>query len=102
MFDSVTFQRIKAPDEVPAAYEPVILTPRYAKKPDRQFLLDIREKEEQAIQSADEVYILGWSIPRTDKDQECLIRNNVSKRANPFQQVSVVNLLGGIEYFRRV
>ncbi len=43
------------------AAEPVIVTPRSAKRPDRQFLRDIKEQEEIAILKADEVYVLGWS-----------------------------------------
>lgn len=97
-----TFQKVQPPNELPIAFEPVILTPRSAKKPDRQFLLDVREKEEDAIISAHEVYVLGWSIPRTDNDQECLIRNSVSKRTTPFQQVTAVNFFAGVDYFRRV
>ena len=87
---------------MPFLVEPVILTPRGAKKPARQFLARVREQEEEAIGSADEVYILGWSVPRTDGDQECLIRSTVAKRVRPFKQVTVVNLHAGVEYFRRV
>jgi hypothetical protein len=64
--------------------------------------MKVREQEEAAILSADEVYILGWSIPRTDGDQECLIRNAVSKRDHSFRQVIVVNQYAGVEYFKRV
>src|ERR1039457_4292828 len=44
---------------MPFLVEPVILTPRGAKKPARQFLARVREQEEEAIGSADEVYILA-------------------------------------------
>src|ERR1035438_4255139 len=87
---------------MPFLVEPVILTPRTAKKPTRQFLARVREQEEAAIRSADEVYILGWSVPRTDSDQERLIRSMIEKRANPFRQVTVVNLHAGVDYFERV
>lgn len=78
------------------------VTPRGARKPDRQFLRDIWEREEAAILAADEVYVLGWSIPRTDTEQECLIRHCVGKRSRPFQQVTVVNLSAGVDYYSRV
>jgi hypothetical protein len=95
-------QWVQPLDGMPFLVEPVILTPRGAKKPTRQFLARIREQEEQAIRSADEVYILGWSVPRTDSDQECLIRSTVAKRAKPFRRVTVVNLRAGVDYFKRV
>jgi hypothetical protein len=92
------------PNDNQASVEPVILTPRRAKKPDRPFpfLHVIREREEAAILEADEAYVLGWSIPRTDVDQECLIRSAVAKRARSFQRVTVVNVSAGVDYYRRV
>jgi hypothetical protein len=97
-----THQWVQNPGELGFLVEPVILTPRSAKKPEREFLAKIREQEEEAICSAEEVFILGWSIPRTDIDQECLIRNAVSKRAAPFRRVTVVNRDAGVDYFKRV
>lgn len=93
---------LQLPNDFPINVEPVILTPRGAKKPDRQFLRDVREREEFAILEADEVYILGWSIPRTDTDQECMIRAAVAKRSQSFRQVTVVNVSAGADYYRRV
>jgi hypothetical protein len=90
------------PDDWGFLVEPVILTPRSSKKPEREFLANVRLQEEEAIRSAEEVFILGWSIPRTDVDQECLIRKAVSKRAAPFRRVTVVNRNAGVEYFKRV
>ena len=86
----------------PFLVEPVLLTPCRAKTPTRKFLAGIREQEEVAIRSADEVYVLGWSIPRTDTDQEQLIRDAISKRTTPLARVTAVNLNAGVEYFRRV
>lgn len=82
--------------------EPVIVTPRGTKRPDRQFLRDVREQEETAIRTADEVYVLGWSIPRTDADQECLIRSMVGKRTAQFQHVTIINLHADVGYYDRV
>jgi len=84
------------------AVEPVIVTPRGAKKPHRQYLRDVWEQEEAAILTADEVYVLGWSIPRGDQEQECLIRYAVGRRSQPFQRVTVVNLSAGVDYYDRV
>jgi hypothetical protein len=93
---------VQLPNELPVSVEPVILTPRGAKKPDRQFLHATREQEEKAILESDEVYVLGWSIPRTDTDQECLIRSAAEKRDQSFQCVTVVNHFAGVDYYRRV
>lgn len=82
--------------------EPMILTPRCSKSPDRQFLHALRARQEAAIQEADEVYVLGWSIPRTDLDQECVIRSMVRKRAKPFQRVTAVNFHADFDYYARV
>lgn len=62
----------------------------------------MRELEEKAIREVDEVFVLGWSIPRTDRDQECLIRGSVAKRSRPFSSVTAVNYGAGVEYFDRV
>ena len=97
-----THQWVQDPIELGFLVEPVILTPRSAKKPEREFLADIRQQEEAAISSADEAFILGWSIPRTDTDQECMIRSAISRRATPFRRVTVVNRNAGVEYFKRV
>jgi hypothetical protein len=93
---------VQPANEFPMTVQPVILTPRGAKKPDLAFLRTVRDQEEAAVLDADEVYILGWSIPRTDTDQECLIRSMVAKRSQPFRQMTVVNAFAGLDYYRRV
>jgi hypothetical protein len=90
------------PGDVPINVEPVIVTPRGAKKVDRPFLREVMDLEAAAIFDAEEVYILGWSVPRTDNDQESLIRAIVSKRPKPFRNVTVVNFLANTDYYERV
>src|SRR5579864_1777449 len=92
---------VQVANDLPIEVEPVIVTPRGAKKPERQFLRNVREREEAAILAADEVYVLGWSIPRTDTDQECLIRHVVGRRSRPFEQLTVVNFVAGVDYYLR-
>jgi len=82
--------------------EPMILPPRCSKSPDRQFLREVRRRQEAAIQGAEEVYVLGWSIPKTDIDQECVIRSMVRKRAKPFRRVTAVNFQADFDYYVRV
>jgi len=97
-----TFQHVALPDQLPTAVEPAILPPTSAKATDRHFLLTVCELEEKAIRDSEEVFILGWSIPRTDRDQECLIRDSVAKRPRAFSNVTAVNYGAGVEYFERV
>jgi hypothetical protein len=93
---------VQVANDVPIKIDPLILTPSGAKKPDRQFLRNVTEQEEAAILAADEVYVLGWSIPRTDNHQECLIRHAVGRRPRPFEQLVVVNFAVGVDYYLRV
>jgi hypothetical protein len=95
-------QEVELPDRSAMGVEPAILTPTSAKAADRQFFVRVRELEEKAIREAEEVFVLGWSIPRTDRDQECLIRGSVAERPRPFSSVTAVNYGAGVEYFERV
>jgi len=62
----------------------------------------LRQREEAALRNADEVYVLGWSMPSSDKDQIALIKRAVSARRRPLQRVVVVNRGAKENYFRRV
>ena len=79
-----------------------IVPPTSAKRARYGFLREVRKKEAIAIAEADEVYVLGWSMPETDKDQECLIRSAVAERSERIQRVTIVNRGAPPEYFRRV
>jgi hypothetical protein len=82
--------------------EPCIVPP-VASKPDAlkalglTFLEGLRDAEKQAIKSADIVYIIGWSIPKTDEDQRTLIRESTHGKA--LQQLVVVNRGAPPSYF---
>jgi len=55
--------------------------------------------ERKAIEEADEVYILGWSMPTSDKDQRLLIAQAIAERERPISQVVAVNKRAGEDYF---
>ena len=95
------FQWYQGPGNMDLDLEPCILTPKTAKRTGRAFLNEVRKLEENAIQTADQIYVLGWSIPKTDEDQEVLIRSNVQKR-RPVESVVAVNNMAGADYFYRV
>jgi hypothetical protein len=85
--------------------EPCIVPP-VASKPDAlkalglTFLERLRDAEKRAIESAEIVYIIGWSIPKTDVDQRTLIRESI--RGSALQQLVVVNRGAPPSYFADV
>jgi hypothetical protein len=80
-----------------------IVPPVGAEKSQSQlFIKEVRKREEEAIVEADEVYLIGWSLPKTDKDQEALVKCSVSRRPHPIRSMTVVNHGAEPAYFRRV
>jgi hypothetical protein len=82
--------------------EPYIVPPSPPKGQEVALLRRLREEELQAIADADQVYVLGWSIPATDLDQGSLISAAVAKRKNALERVTVVNLGESPEYYSRI
>jgi hypothetical protein len=62
----------------------------------------LRDEEARAVANANEVYVLGWSLPETDLDQAVLISTAAAKRKNAFERVTVVNLGGPPAYYSRI
>ncbi len=65
-------------------------------------LSSIRDMEIAALEKADEVFVLGWSMLASDTDQTNLIQRAVSRRKRPFSRVVVVNLHPKSNYYRRI
>jgi hypothetical protein len=86
----------------PLTVTPLIVPPSRKKNTSRHMLERLRDREEKALQEADEVYVFGWSMPRTDKDQIQLIRRAVTRRTKRFRRVVVVNWHAANNYYRRV
>jgi hypothetical protein len=98
-----TFKWIRLPNELSRDVEIYVVPPiTAAKSQSPRFIKEVRRKEQEAIGAADEVYIIGWSLPETDKDQESLIRCSVGNRQRPIASLTVVNSGAGPAYFRRV
>jgi hypothetical protein len=70
-----------------------------AKRVTLGFIERTRCMERKAIEEADEVYILGWSMPTSDKDQRLLIAQAIAERERPISQVVAVNKRAGEDYF---
>lgn len=66
------------------------------------FIDNTRRMERAAIEKADGVYVLGWSMPATDFDQDRLIRSGVAKRTKPVASVTVINQCAKPDYFDRI
>jgi hypothetical protein len=66
------------------------------------FLKSTLCKEEEAVREAEDFYILGWSLPKTDRDQLDLIKRAVAARRGHIGRVVVVNLDAKPDYFGHV
>lgn len=81
---------------------PCIVPPVSRKSSSLPFFEEVRKREQEAIKNADEIYVLGWSAPKTDQDQESLILDAVANRSKSDPAVTVVNQDATPEYFERV
>lgn len=97
------FPRVDLPERwPPVEVEPGIIPPLRRKDATLSTFRHIRDEEVAAVKTADDVFVLGWSLPATDDDQRCLIRYAASLREQPLKRVVVVNLNQPPEYFERV
>lgn len=55
-----------------------------------------------AIRNADEVYVIGWSMPPTDAYHSALIRVCCEERRRPVDRLVVINSQAPVEYFERI
>jgi hypothetical protein len=97
-----THPYVRLPGRFPTAISVFIVPPTSRKNTDISFLSRIRAKEVSAIEEADEVVVIGWSLPATDSDQVDLIRDAVTKRRKPFKRIVAVNYGADESYYLRV
>jgi len=79
-----------------------MIPPMQTKSSSLTFVRRILDLERAAIRDADEIYVLGWSMPRTDTDQVCLISDTVRQRWKPLRRLTVVNYGAQVEYLGRI
>jgi len=96
------FQPVALPGEMPTAVGVCILPPSSAKRTALPFLKQTREMEGDALTEADEIVLIGWSVPATDRDQAELITAAVGSRKKPLKRLTVVNRGEHVTYFERV
>jgi hypothetical protein len=87
-----------------AAHGSIFLIPPTppAKETGPAFLTKVREAEKAAITEADEIFVIGWSMPVTDQDQIGTIRCCIAEREEPLESVTVINRGERPEYFQRI
>jgi hypothetical protein len=88
--------------DVGLQYSVFLIPPMEAKASTLSFIRRVLDLEREAVRNADEVYVLGWSMPITDTDQVCLVRDAVLRREKPLERLTIVNCGAQIEYFDRV
>lgn len=67
-----------------------------------KFIQEVKESECNAFIEADEIYIIGWSMPATDEDQRSLIQSSMKKRAKKIKNICVINYNADPDYFHRI
>lgn len=90
-----TFNYISRPGELPEDFEPFIVPPSLSKL---GIMQQIQSLESDAIAKADQVFVVGYSLPRTDQDQRSLISAAVESRKETIQELTIVNKNASAEY----
>ena len=96
------FQHVALPNEMPSEVGICILPPSPAKRSELSFVKASREAEATALAEADEVFVIGWSVPVTDTDQAALIERAVGERRKPLRSLTVVNRNAPAAYFDQI
>lgn len=99
---SHNFQHVALPNEMPSEVGICILPPSSAKRSELSFVKASRGAEATTLAEADEVFVIGWSVPETDIDQADLIERAVGERRKPLQSLTVVNWNAPATYFDRL
>lgn len=94
-----TFKYISLPDELPDDIE-ILITPPSSTKV--LIMPQVRSLEFDAIKEADEVHVVGYSMPRTDQDQWNLISSAVEARDSAIQTLTIINRRASPEYIEDI
>jgi hypothetical protein len=93
-----TFNYISGADTWPRDFAIHIVAPTPDKPPIMQQVLS---NEEEALKKAEEMFVIGYSLPKTDRDQQSLIKKVVSQRErrSAIKRLTVVNYGEQPSYF---
>jgi hypothetical protein len=90
-----TFNYVSFPNQLPDDIEILIAPPSLTKPP---IVPQIRSLELDAIKEADAVFVVGYSMPRTDRDQWELISSAVKDRDTAIRTLTIINRSASPEY----
>jgi hypothetical protein len=93
------FHQIQFTGGWPGYVEVLIAPPSPTKAP---IMPQVRSAESDAIRIADEVFVIGYSLPSTDRDQWKLIDEAVKARSVGISKLTIINYNSPPEYFQRV
>ena len=80
----------------------LFLYPPLERKRGYEFIRRIWDEETEAVRAANEIYIIGWSLPMTDAGQTTLITEALKGRRQLLEQITVVNYGAPSGYFDRI
>jgi hypothetical protein len=75
----------------------ILIAPPSPQKP--EVLRRAKSDEFDSLVAAEEIFVLGYSFPRTDRDQLELVRTAIKERKAPIRRATVVNFKAPKEYF---
>lgn len=55
-----------------------------------------------AVSKADEIFVIGYSFPKTDDDQSSLIRDAVRARKMTISRLTIINYNAPLEYIENI
>ena len=94
-----TFNYTQRPGEWPRTRK-ILIAPPSPRKP--EILRRATSDEFDALTAADEIFVLGYSFPKTDRDQMDLVQRAMNKRKAPISRATVVNFKAPQEYFAEI
>jgi hypothetical protein len=94
-----TFNYTQRPGEWPRDIQ-ILIAPPSPNKP--KVLRRATSDEFKALTTADEIFVLGYSFPKSDRDQMDLVQRAVNERNARISRVNVVNFRAPLEYFEEI
>jgi hypothetical protein len=91
-----TYNWTQRPGELPRDMK-ILIAPPSPQKP--EVLRRAKSDEFDSLVAAEEIFVLGYSFPRTDRDQLELVRTAIKERKAPIRRATVVNFKAPKEYF---
>lgn len=76
-----------------------LIPPTDCKSSDLRFIKGIRDQEREAYLTGDEVYVIGWSMPASDRDQVEFMTKCVEGREKPLERVVAINYAARPGYY---